>query len=498
MRIQYLLFFLLLTHLGTSQIIEGITYSEDEISVQDRFVEAKKYTLIGRFEKSEEILKQLYNDDRKNPAIPMELSKVYGYMEDPFNEFKYAKTAYDNANENEYVIINFASICMNQEKFDEAIPPLKKLVNTYPSSEAYSDRLASSYLQLNNADDALKTYTNLENEIGVNENISRRKFEIYEILGNTSSALKELEKLSEAFPQEIRYLHNLASYYNTMKMGEKALNVYKQILEIDINDATANMAITASQTGEGDDNNYLRSLTPILENKSIPVDRKVLELVPYVEQLNTTYDQELADALIMLSEKITIIHSSEAKAFALYGDILLNAGRAKDAAKAYERTLSMNDKVYPVWEGLMESYSETEDIEKLIEISTEALDLFPNKASAYMYYGRANTLLKNYPEALDLLNEGLFVAGKNIYAQSNILAELARAYVRNGDVETALEKVDQALKMSDNKNGLALEIYGDILFLQGNTTDAILQWENAQKYGVRSNRLLQKIELKKI
>lgn len=498
MRIQLLLYFIFLSQLGTGQIIEGITYSEDEIAIQDKFVEAKKYTLIGRFEKSEEILKQLYNDDRKNPAIATELSKVYGYMEDPFNEYKYAKTAYDNASDNEYVIINYATICMDQEKFEDAIPALQKLVALSPSSEVYADKLAMCYLQKNEASSALTTYSNLEEKIGITENVSRRKYEIYEILGQKSNALKELEKLSEAFPLEIRYLHNLASYYTTLGMDQEALETYKKILELDINDASANMAITASETGDGDDNNYLRSLTPVIENKSIQVDRKVLELVPFIDQLNTEYDQELADALIMLSEKITIIHPSEPKAFALYGDILLNTGRAKDAEKAYEKTLSINDKVYPVWEGLMESYSESENIEKLLEVSTNALDLFPNKASAYMYYGRANTRTKNYDEAIDLLNEGIFVSGKNIYFKSNILAELARAYAGKEQMEMAQDKVDSALEISGGKNGLALEIFGDILYQQGNVEAALTQWQNAVINGVRSNRLKQKIELKKI
>ncbi|MDF1695492.1 MAG: tetratricopeptide repeat protein [Saprospiraceae bacterium] len=489
---------MIISFCGNAQIKEGITYTEDEIAIQDKYVEAKKYVLIGRFEKAEEILKQLYNDDRKNPAVATELSKVYGYLEDPFNEFKYAQTAYENATNNEFVIINYANICMAQEKFDDAIAPLKKLVLAHPSAEVYSDKLATSYLQINDADAALTTYSNLEKQIGITENVSRRQYEIYEILGEQKKALNELEKLSNAFPLEIRYLHNLASYYTKLDKESKALDVYRRILEIDINDASANMAITASNTGKGDDNSYLRSLTPVIENKSIPVDRKILELIPFIDQLNTSYDQELADALIMLSEKITINHSSEAKSFALFGDILLSTGRVKDAAKAYEKTLSMNDNIYPVWEGLMECYTEAKENEKLLKTSTDALDLFPNKASAYMYYGRANTLNGDFTEAIDLLNEGILVSGKNIYTKSNILAELARANAASGNMQSAEKNIDQALEMSNNKNGLALEIFGDMLYQKGNTEGALEQWKSAQNNGVRSKRLIEKIELKKL
>jgi tetratricopeptide (TPR) repeat protein len=498
MRIQLILFAFLLSLNGYSQIVEGITYTEDEIAIQDKYVEAKKYTLIGRFEKAEEILKQLYNDNRTNAIIAMELSKVYGYLEDPYNEFRYANTAFENDPDNEYVTLNFANVCMDQEKFAEAIPPLQQLVSANKTSEAYTDKLATAYLQTNNAEAAILAYSNIEAQIGITENVSRRKYEIFQILDDKEKALQELENLSKAFPLEIRYLHNLASYYTRLGQEEKALNVYKKILDIDIDDADANMAVTSASTGDGDDKNYLRSLTPIIENKAIPVDRKILELVPYVDQLNMQYEAELADALIMLSDKITVIHPEEAKSHALHGDILLASNRPNDAAKAYEKTLSINDKVYLVWEGLMEAYTETEAYQKLLKVATEALDLFPNKASAYMYYGRANTFVENYDEAVDILKEGIFVSGKDIYNKSNMLAELARAYSGQKNYAVAEENIASALQLSDNKNGLALEIYGDILFQKGDKEGAIKQWKNAQKNGIRSRNLAEKIELKKL
>ena len=498
MKIQLLLLVLIYSTTSLGQIVEGVTYTEEEIAVQDKFVEAKKYTLIGRFEKAEEILKKLYNDDRKNAAIAMELSKVYGYMEDPYNAFRFAETAFKNDPNSEYVKLNYANICMEQEKFEDAIPPLQQLVAENKSSEKYTDQLATAYLQANNATAALAAYNAIEKEIGINENISRRKFEIYEILGKTKEALKELENLSNAFPNEVRYLNNLASYYDKLGKQDKALNVYKRVLEIDINNAAANLAITTASTGDGDDNTYLRSLAPVIENKSIQVDRKILELVPYVEQLNTAFDQELADALIMLADKITVIHPKEAKSHALNGDVLLASNRPKDAAKSYEKTLTIKDNVYPVWEGLMEAYTETKDNQNLLRVATEALDLFPNKASAYMYYGRANTFTKNHDEAIDLLNEGLLVSGKDVYHKSNILAELARAYAAMGDMETAEKHIVNSLTISEDKNGLALEIKGDILFQKGDAEGAISYWKKAQKTGIRSTNLADKIEQKKL
>ena len=115
-----------------------------------------------------------------------------------------------------------------------------------------------------------------------------------------------------------------------------------------------------------------------------------------------------------------------------------------------------------------------------------------------MYYGRANTLTSNFTEAIDVLNEGLFVSGKDITNQSNIFAELGRAYLGKSDFEAADKNISKALDLSNNKNGLALEILGDILFKKGDIDGAILQWQKAQKTGIRTKSLAEKIELKKL
>ena len=475
-----------------------VRYTESEIAVQDKYVEAKKYSLIGRFEKAEEILSGLYKEDRSNAAVALELSKVYGYLEDPYNEHKFAQKAAESEPQNEYVIANFAAICLDQEKFSESLPILTSLVKMQSKNEEYADKLATAHLQLDDSKSALNVYNNLEAQIGITENVSRRKYEIYEILGKEKEALSELKKLSNAFPNNIGFLHNLAAYYNKIGKGKEALKVYNQVLNIDINDAKANMAITSANSGDGNDNTYLRSLTPVIENASIPADRKVLELIPYVDQLNTKYEKELADALTMLSDKITLIHPTEAKAYAIKGDVLMASNNVKGAAKAYEKTISLNDNVYSVWEGLLEAYSYLEDFTNLKKTAIEALDLFPNKPSAYVYYGRAHTLNNDAEEAIDLLQEGLLVSGKDLYAKSNLYAELGRAFLSKSNKEKANENILKSLEISKNQNGLAYAIEGDIQFNSGNVDKAVDSWKKAQKLGIKSISLQKKIENRRL
>ncbi len=492
-----ILFVLLSMNPLVAQDMDG-RYTEAEIAIHDKYIEAKKYVLIGRFEKAQKILTALYIDNRSNAAIATELSKVYGFLEDPYNEHKFAEKAYKNDPKNELVLANFAYVSLQQEKLDEVLPLLESLIEMNPSNEEYTDKLAIIYIQSNQPERAIKIYNKLENIIGVTENVSRRKYEIYVEMNKKKKAIQELENLSGAFPYNITYLHNLASYNSKLGNTQKALDIYKHILTIDINDTNANMAIATSNTETKSGNNYLRSLATVIENKSISVDRKILELIPYLDKLNTVYDTELADVLLMLSDKISIIHPDNAKSHALKGDIFMAAGRAKDAAKSYLKTIELNDNVYPVWEGLMEAYTEILDIHQLKKIAIRTLDYFPNKPSAYMYYGRAFTLNNEVEEAIEILNEGVLVSGKDLYGKSNIYAELGRAYFANGKTEKATQSIEKALIISGNKNSLAFEILGDILFQKGNRKEALENWKKAKSMGMHLPSLQQKIEQKKL
>jgi len=220
--------------------------------------------------------------------------------------------------------------------------------------------------------------------------------------------------------------------------------------------------------------------------------------VPFLDQLNKKYDQELADALIMLSDRIATIHSTEAKSHALKGDILMSTNNPKGAAKAYEKTVSLNDNVFSVWEGLLEAYTEIGNTEKLKQTATNVLDLFPNKPSAYVYYGRAYTMVNEMDEAIDLLEEGLMVSGKDVTSKSNIHAELARAYLMKKEISEANDNITKSLELSKNQSSLALEIKGDICFVEGQPDKAIAHWKKAQKINAGSKRLEQKIVNKRI
>ena len=456
-----------------AQLADSDRMSEQDIIYQDKFIEAKGYLLLNRPDKSEEILKDLYKEKRNNPAIALELALLYEQLDDPLQEFKYAKIAADNASGNIFILEKHSDICMRLEKYSEAASSLKQIVNVEPSSEKYNDKLATALIKQGASTDAINVYNKLEKHIGITQDVSRRKFELYDLMGKSKLAITELEKLVEVYPDNLTALHKLAEYHERLDDKSTAKLIYEKILAVDVNDTKANIAMMGTAENIENEGNYLRALAPIIENKDIPLDNKILELIPYVKKIGAPdTGPELVSALVELSHRLLAIHPKEAKGHALQGDIFFLSGNTTDAIKSYNKTLDINDNIYNVWEQLMYAYLEVGDYKSLSLKSEEAIDYFPNEPTAFYFFGLSSRKLNKLDNAISYLNEGTLIAGKNKVVKSNILSELALAYLANGNIDKATIAVEKALELSESKNPNALKTMGDIMTKKGDTKAA--------------------------
>lgn len=463
--------------------------SEQEVAYQDKFIEAKSFELLEKYEKAEKILLELYKDDRTNAAVNIELSQLYQKMDNPNKEFKHGIIASQNAPKNQAVLSIFGATCLRQQNYLEAEKTYKKLIDLYPTNEMYTDKYATSLLFQNREDEAIKAYNSLENKIGVTEDVSRRKIEIYQFSDNKLAMIKEFEKLIDVDPNNITALHNLATTYKNNGDHDAANEIYKTILTIDINDTKANVNLIGDDINNPEnDENYLRALNPIIDNENVVAKDKIIELIPYAQKLAANpEDKNLASALSELSQRLVAIHPKSAKSHAFRGDILYLSGNAKDAIKHYEKTLEINDNVYSVWEQLMYALNETKNWDKLDQISESAIDLFPNKASAYYLHGIANKKLKKISEAIEFLSEGILISGKDKVLKTKIYTELSQAYLEDNNISNAIKNIDKAIDISNSLYPIALKIKGDILSQKGENKKAQKLYDQAEKLGPQSN-----------
>lgn len=472
---------------------EGERYTEEEIAAIDEFMAAQVEVYMGRYDKAIPMLMDMHKKNRQNGMVVYELAKAYEATEDYSNADKYGEMAARLLPDNIWVKLYYGKLMIRMEKYAEGAEVFKQLSSLDPTDQSHIENYAKCLIHAGQQDEALKALINWEKRNGVNEKLSRLIYDIYKNKNDSSGAERELIKLTEAFPGETRLLNNLATFYINKGEKDKARKVYKTILELDPNHTKANASMIALSPQKDTDGPFLRTLLPIIERQDVDFDLKVKNLIPYVEEYAQNGDEATGEALLQLTETLTLIHHDEAKAHSIRGDVLFLSGDKNGAIKSYEKTLELDDTNYMVWLQLMQSLDEENQLEKLASVSMNAIDLFPNNADSYYYYGLSQNGLGNTSNAKDYLQEALLIAGRDIKLKNDLMSEMARSYMIEGNTVLAHSTIDQALSESEGKNPNALEVKGDILATEGKREEATTFWKKAQDLGSNRKTLIIKL-----
>ncbi len=494
MKINILLFFACITY---STLVVGQGMSKEQVDKQAKFIQALSENAIGRHDKGIKTLEELYKEDRTNSEIAFELAKAYAETNEPILVDKYAQIAIKYTPENLWYSLFYGEYLMKNNQPKAAIVYFRKLIDIEPNNESHYDRLARAHNFIKEYKEGLQVYEAMEQKFGPIPDIIMEKFKAYDFLKDYDNAIGQIKRLTEKYPNNEDYHLILAETYLNAGKIDLSMQSFKRVLDIDPSNTQANLALLGTGSDAENENLYLRSLLPIIENPSINIDAKVKELLPYIQNLAKGKDFELKDALIEAGDRMVQTHPTEAKAYAAYADILYNSGNIKAAIKQYEKTLTLDNKVFLVWEQLLYSLDETDEHDKLLNKSEECLDYFPNQASAFYFHAKALTYKKKYEEANDTYDEAMRIAGSNIIMKSTILAGKAYNYITKGDLTKAKETIDQSLKISEEKNPVSYHILGNYYEAKNDIKKAIVNWEKSIQMGNNSPKLIAKVEANK-
>lgn len=467
MSIRVILFFLLMYGMHAISLGQESEkrYTEEEITIEKQFIEAKKYKLLGDFEGATQLLELLLKKHRNLDVAAYELADIF------FKQEKY-EDALDNINHalgiqpnQEWYLRLKAKILSKQNRFIETAEVYKNL-NNLDGNLDHLELEAFYYTKAKEYDKAIQALLIIEQRIGITERISMIKYDIYKKDNKKNKALNELQTLCATYPHNVNYKHYLANYFSQLKKQDKAEEIYREILKIDAEDARANMALASKYKKQGDFEGYLNSIKPIIENKNANLDIKIAELMPYIQRLQKENDRSELNTLLEYCEILKLVHPNEAKAFALHGDILSLIGKGAEAIVQYKKTLELDESNYMVWEQMLLNQAQEHKMEELEESSSIAMDLFPNQSMIYYLNGMANTELKRYPNAEDALSQALIMTPKEDPLKVDIYNLLGKVYYALDQFDQSYDSYDNALLIAPN-NAAILNDYSYRLALRG-------------------------------
>ncbi|KXK39838.1 MAG: tetratricopeptide repeat protein [Saprospiraceae bacterium] len=484
--------FLLITSSLFGQDTDG-RKTASEVKSEDQFVRA---LLLSETDKIDEAIKVLDSVRRDNPesgAVYFEIAKLYFDKKEYNLTESNIKKAINLAPENTWYREFQVKFLMAANRTDEAVNTLSTLTDMQPKASTYYDQAIQILTSKSKFDEALQMVQKKEENLGWSTSIAIKKSEIYDLAGKPKEAVKTLETLAARYPNEKKYLKLIVSVLHSNDRMQDAKTYLKQILEIDPNDQDAKMSLILMSDKKLNESDKLTTLMPLIANPNAPIDIKINEILPYLKQQAESEDSVLNRQLIQLGDKLVLTHPNEAKAHALYGDVLKNSGNITAAIRQYEKTLQISKNVYPVWEQLMFCLNDATNFEQLAITAAEAIDYFPNHPLSYCFAAKAAIQKDQYKKSESMLEDALLISAGSKDIESRVAVIRAEAAIRQKDQKSAEQQIEHALEVSSNQNADAWELKGDLAANKKDFKSATEYWKKALTLGNNRERIYHKL-----
>lgn len=505
-----------------------IRVSEAEIQLQDKYMEAMVQLQIGKKEAAAKLFQEILQKKTTCDACAFQLSRIYTAQDNLLLAVEMAQKAAQLDPENVWYQWAWAEALERNGRDKEAIEIYKKMAETadLDTAEELAYRLVVCYARLAEPNKALKVLDELERKIGLQVAIVEKKTTLYEALGAETKAAQEWRKLAESQPNNIEYQRFAANYYTKIKDKTAAKLFYNRILALNPNDSQALLAAVEQKKATGDVA-FLQGLEANFANPNLNIDEKIKVFLPYVDKIAATRATDLAQQGLVLAQILDKTHPNEVKALALLGDLQYQNNQIRAALQTYRRCNALNKRVFAVWEQQMRLEFELGLFTDLAQTAEQAVDLFPSQAVAFFFWGLANDKKGDWVAAADALEQAVLMSAKKIALKQDITAALigvyakqretakadalfkeantadvrplvqlryAQALILRGEPAAARDWLDKALlQVATSKEGLLLEIVGDVFFGLKDTNKAVEYWQKARDMGNISQVLEKKI-----
>ncbi|CAN5142112.1 tetratricopeptide repeat protein [soil metagenome] len=437
--------------------------SMDSIMVKQLFFSALREKAIDNFPQASEFFGRVLQIDPENDASLYELAAIKKGQ----NNYPQAQQLLEKAvtvnTDNEWYWAALADCYEKNNDIDKLENVFNELIRLNPDKpEYYYDKANALFLQ-KRYDEALKVYDQLEQLAGPSDDILANRQKIYLKQGKVDLAAVAMQQMIAANPAEIKYYLFLSELYNSNGFNDKALDVLKAAVKVNPNSGMAHLALADIYR---DKKNYEASFNELTFAFAIPevdIDQKIKIIYGYLPKFP---EPNAKASALELSRILVVAHTGNAKAYAIYGDMLLQNDKLKEARENYKRSINIDNQVYAVQEQLVRVELGDSDTDAAIKDGENSLSLFPNQAWMNYLVGFAWLQKKDYNKAINYLKNANALETQDKSLLSMSFSSLGDAYHDLKDYKNSDDAYDKALAFNPD-NAYTLNNYAYYLSLRG-------------------------------
>jgi len=472
-------FFVLLVLIGSNNLQAQETQT-DSTQIKDLYYQALNEKARGDIDLATTTFHKLIQLDEQNDAAFFELARLELEQQNLGDAAIHAKKATILKPDNEWYWILLADVYKQMEDFKSLTPIFDELLRLKPEKkEYYYDRAYALFLN-NELEQALQAYSSIEQKFGKDDNILVARQEIYLKQKQPKKAIDELSALIEQEPDSTKGYVLLANLYLKLDKPKEALKVLEDGHKRLPGDPYISLSKADAYHSLKDENRSNEELKLAFASNQMDFEGKMRLLISL---MSDPKNKAILPVVNDLANTLTVSYPSDARAFALYGDILAQQKQLKEAREQYLKAIDLNSRVNTIWEQLLQ-------IELTLGLQKDALShaykasaLFPQQPVTQFFSGHAFFAEKKYTDA-----RNCFEAALNYADERNALL-LTQVYSSLGDTYHALDMAaesdqayEEALSLDSNNVG-TLNNYAYYLSLRK------ANLEEAAKMAKKSNEL---------
>lgn len=443
--------------------------AKGKISVSDQrkfdyfFLEALKLKENSKHNDAYNALLYALEIDSTSSAALFELSNYYLFLGKNNLALDALKKAVYHQDDNFEYKVSLANLSRELNQNKEAIAIYEELVAKYPLKPELNYYLSDLYVREDQVEKGIKALDILEDNLGMNQMLSMRKFQLYSKIEQKEKAYSEVKKLARKYPRESRYEIMLGDLYLEQNVPDTALLHYQKAHDIDAEDPYYIVSMANYYEYTGDNEAAFKEIDLALRNSKLDVETKLGILGRYIQVLQQS--KKDVNSAIGLFETLIEQHPQEKELNLMYGQFLQMRDKAEEAKFQFQIVTESEPDNATAWKFLMGIYLKLEDMDGCIKVCDDALVHFPQDPEFYFYKGAAYYQKKDYQKALDTYNEGLSsVSEDNKAFKSNFYGQMGDLYYHLNQKDKAYEMYDLALQFNDH-NVVVLNNYAYFLSL---------------------------------
>lgn len=496
-------------------VVEPLNHNDDE-RMKYFFYEAVEQQNKGNYDAAFDLLNHCLTINPNAAEVYFTIASYYTELGRDSMAMHSMERAAVLSPQNDIYIERLALSYINTQNYGKAIDTYERLYSNNRDRTDVLSILAQLYNQQKNYDKVVSTLERIEQVEGSNEQITLSKMRAYSLKGDKKAELNALKQLSDKYPNDLNYRVMMGNWLLQNGREDDALDEYEAVLEQEPDNVSAQMSMLDYYKQVGEDSLAQDMIEKVLISSKTPSATKIHILRQVVDENERVGAGSLE--IIRLFQRILAEPQTTPDMTELYASYLKLKEYPQDTIDVVlEKALEIAPDEAGARLQLIQSAWGKKDFDRVIDLCRTAQQYNPDDMAFYYFMALGYNMQDRVDEAIDATRRGVAVINEDsnkdlvsdfyglrgdLYHTKGMLEEAFAAYdsclVWKSDNVPCLnnyayylsltgKNLQKAEQMSyitvkaEPNNGIYLDTYAWILFMQGRYEESKIYIDQALK-----------------